>query len=138
MPANSSMSSAQLSQIAWELVSLANQGRNILNDPPEGLSPSQSNAIAADVTSLSNIAANLFSISSQLIFSESDSAFTVISSAAQAANTKVAQIQSTVGKINSIVNILGSVVSLGVAFGSGNFVSVLSAASNLATAVTDA
>ncbi len=138
MPGNSPLSSSEIGQIAWDLVSLANQGRDILNNPPPGLDANQSNAIAADVTSLSNIAANLFSISSQLVFADSDKAFTAINAATQSANAKVAQIKGTVDKINSVVNILGSVVSLAVSFGSGNFVSVLGAAGNVTTAVANA
>lgn len=136
MPANSPLAPQQISQIAWSLVALANEGRAILNNPPSDITPNQSNVIAADVMNLSNIAANLFAIASQLIFTDSDSAFAVISAATNAANNKVAQISSTVGKINAVVNIFGAVVSLAVSLGSANFVSVLSAASNLATTVS--
>lgn len=138
MATNSALSSAQIGQISGEFAACGNQVRGILNDPNLDLPPNVSNTLASDLTSLSNIGANFAILASQVIFADSDAAFTQISTATQSANAKVAQLKTTIGKINSIVNIVGSVISLGVAFGTGNFMSVLGAAANLGSAVANA
>lgn len=138
MPTNATLTAAQLIQLAADFNSLGNLARSILNNPTITLDPDVSNAIASDLTSLSNIAANLATWGAQVAFADSDAAFNTISSATQSANATVNQLKSTVSKINSIVNIFGAAVVLGVTFGSGNFVSVITAAGKLGDAIASA
>lgn len=138
MPNNAPLTGAQLIQLSTDVNTLGNLIRGILNDPNMNLSQGQSSVLSADLTSLSDTAANLATWGAQVVFADSDAAFTTISSATSAANAKVAQLKATVAKIDSVVNIVGAAVSLGVAFGTGNFVNVLSAAGQLGNVVANA
>ncbi len=138
MPASSALTGAQLVQIGSDFGALAEQTRSILADPNSNLSAGVSNAMAADLSSLSNIAANLSMWGARIVFADSDASFQSISSATQSANAVVARLKGDETKIGSIVNILGSAVSLGVAFGTGNWVSVVSAAATLGSSISSA
>lgn len=134
----STLSSAQILQLATDFSSLADSVRDILMDPDMTLSPAASNVLSSDLTSLSNIAANLATWSALCSFANSDDAFAKLSKATDDANQKVAELEKTVAKINSIVNIVGSAISLGVAFGTGNVIGIIGDAGNLETAVVNA
>jgi hypothetical protein len=131
MPANAPLDGAALVKLSGDFNNLGNQTRGILNDPTIVLSPGESGALSADLTNLSNIAANLATWSARVVFSESDQAFKTISAATDEANAKVDQIKAIAGKISSVVSILGDAVSLGVAFGSGNPIGIITAANQL-------
>jgi hypothetical protein len=138
MPTNSTLSGAQLVQLAADFSSLADQARDILTNPDLNFSANVSNALSSDMSTLSNIAANLAMWGAKIVFADSDSAFQTISSSTQAANAAVTKLQNDVKKINSVVTILGDAVSLGVSFGTGNWVSVVSAATSLGSAISSA
>jgi hypothetical protein len=123
-------------QLASDFGDLADQARDILTSPSITLSPDQSNVVAADMSQLNNIAANLATWSAAIIFADSDGAFQSISNATTAAKASLATIVKQIGEISSAIGILGKVVSLGVAFGTGDFVSVLTAATGLANLVS--
>lgn len=138
MPANSPLSGAQIAQLASDFSALANKVSAILNNPDVPLSADANARLSQDLSKLSTIAANLATWSSLLVFAETESSFETISSATSSANAKVDKLKDEVAKINSIVNIVGSAVSLGVAFATGNVVTILNDAVTLGNAVAGA
>lgn len=130
---DSALSSGQVLQLVGDLNDVGDTIRNILNDPTIALSSGQNNVLSADLNSISNTAANLATWAATVIFADTDAAFTKISDATKTASAKVDALQKTVAKMSSIINIVADVVNLGVAFGTGNVASILTASTNLYT-----
>jgi hypothetical protein len=138
MAADNCLSSAQIVALSGDFNALGNHARSILNDPNLTLTPGQSAAISADLTSLSTMAAQLATWAALIAFADSEAAFASISAATTSANATVAKLKSTIAKINAIVAILGDAVSLGVAFGTGSWSAVIGAAGTLGGTVAAA
>jgi outer membrane murein-binding lipoprotein Lpp len=138
MPANSTLSGTQIAQLASDFSGLASKVSDILNDPNVTISGATNERLTQDLSKLSDIAANLATWSSLVVFADSESSFQEISSATSAANAKVKQLKADVAKINSIVNIVGSAISLGVAFSTESMITILSDAVTLGNAIAKA
>jgi hypothetical protein len=134
MPDNAGFTQQQLAELAQAFATLAQQAGDMLADPSVVLSADQSNVMAADVSSLDNIAANLATWGAGMTFSDSNAAFAAMSSAATTASARISGLKSTRDGISSIIAVLGSAISLGIAFGTGNKYAVGSAAVNFASA----
>lgn len=137
MSANQQLSSDQIMALAVSYSSLGDAARDVLRDPTIVLTQDQSNLIASDMTQCYGISGNLATWAVQVIFADSDSAFQSIIASTQSGSAAVVRLKAEVAKINSIMNILGAAVSLGISFGTGNWVSVMSAANNLGNAIAD-
>ena len=134
MSANTSLTGAQLIQLASDFNAMAGTARDVLTDATIELTADQSNLLSADVIQLGNIAANLATWAALLIFEDSDKAFQTVQSSTQSGAARLAQLKADAKKVNAIISVLGAAVSLGLTFGSGGVLGIISAAGNLATA----
>jgi hypothetical protein len=134
MPDNAGFTQQQLAELAQAFATLAQEAGDMLADPNVVLSADQSTVMAADISSLDNIAANLATWGAGMTFSDPNAAFAAMSSAATTANARISGLKSARGGISSIIAVLGSAISLGTAFGTGNKFAVTGAAVNFANA----
>ncbi len=133
------LSAEQVLALANQFTALGDSARSLLSNPNVALSGDQSNIVAADMSRFYTTASNLATMAASLKFADSEttSAFDAIRGATTSANDTVDRLSSEVNGINGVIDIFGSVVKLAIAISSGNVVTVITAASDLANTVSN-